>query len=186
MTQTVFSPGAPAWFRQANRGLDGVASLFQAVAVAMLAAMLAINLANIIIRNVGLPSLLWVSPWTGLLMVWSVFLAFYVMYRRHQDIVLMILVGRFGDRGIKLSRILTALAGLLLVGVLLVEAPQILKRQRGTLELIGLTRYSLSIPLLLSSAFLLLHFLLDLVGIFRGWNAPKAPEVTAPQGDPQW
>ena len=164
--------GGPGWFRGVDRVLDAIASLFQTAAEAMLTFMLLANLANIILRNLGEPSLLWVSPWTGVLMVWSVFLAFYVMYRRHLDIALTILVGRFGQRGMKLSRGLTAVVGLLVVGILVAEAPQILARQRGTMEIVGLTRYWLSVPLIASSAMLVIHFLVDLVALFAGWAAP--------------
>ena len=61
----------PAWFRGANRLLDGAAGLFQTAAELLLTVMLVINFANIVLRNIGQPSLLWVSPWTLVLMVWA-------------------------------------------------------------------------------------------------------------------
>lgn len=169
MTHTSPARTRPPWFRAIQRFLDVVAGLFQTVAEALLAIMLVINFANIVTRNAGLPSLLWVSPWTGVLVVWAVFLAFYVMYRHHLDIALTIVTQRFGRSGIRLSRLLTALAGLLVVGILLAEAPQILTRQRGNMEMVGLTRYWLSVPLLASALMLALHFLADLVGVLAGW-----------------
>lgn len=173
MNASVSTRRGPHWFRLVDRVLDGMTTVFQRAAEGLLAVMLAINIANIILRNIGQDSLLWVSPWTQVLMVWSVFLAFYVMYRRHLDIVLMIVVGRCGRIGLKLSRILTALAGLLVVGVLLAEAPQIIARQRGTMDLIGLTRYWLSLPLLASAVMLCLHFLVDLVALLAGWASDE-------------
>lgn len=175
MNPTVSARRGPPWFRLIDTLLESVASLFQFIAGSFLAIMLVINIANIILRNIGQPSLLWVSPWTQVLMVWSVFLAFYVMYRRHLDIVLLIVVRRFGHVGLILSRTLTAFVGLVVVGILLAEAPQILARQRGTMDLIGLTRYWLSIPLLISSFMLCLHFLSDLVALFAGWANEDAP-----------
>lgn len=174
MTPTVSTRRGPAWFRVIDRLLDGVATGFQTVAEALLAIMLVINFINIILRNAGIPSLLWVSPWTGVMMVWAVFLAFFVMYRRHLDIVLMIVIARCGRIGLKLSRVLTALAGLLVVGVLLAEAPQIFARQRGNMEMIGLTRYWLSVPMLASALMLMLHFLSDLVAVLAGWATDEA------------
>jgi TRAP-type C4-dicarboxylate transport system permease small subunit len=163
------NPG-PKWFRVVDQVLDRIASMFQAVSGGFLAIMVVINLGNIILRNLGQPSLLWVSPWTGLLMVWSVFLAFYVMYHRNLDIVLMIVIERFGQIGLKFSRLLTALAGLLVVGVLLAEAPQIFARQRGAMELIGLTRYWISVPMLASALMLTVHFVFDLIALATGWS----------------
>ncbi|MFV0246311.1 MAG: TRAP transporter small permease, partial [Qingshengfaniella sp.] len=171
MTAHATAPRGPGWFRIVDRVLDSVAGLFQTSAEIMMAIMLVINMANIVLRNIGQPSLLWVSPWTGVLMVWAVFLAFYVMYRRHLDIALMILVKRFGPGGMRMARGLTAVAGLIVAGILLAEAPQILRRQRGTMELIGLTRYWLSIPLLMSCAMLILHFLAELCALCAGWSA---------------
>ncbi|MAU48338.1 MAG: TRAP transporter small permease subunit [Rhodobacteraceae bacterium] len=165
----------PAWFRGANRLLDGAAGLFQTAAELLLTVMLVINFANIVLRNIGQPSLLWVSPWTLVLMVWAVFLGFFVMYRRHLDIVLGLVIDRLGPFGRRMARVLTALAGLAFTLILLAETPQILARQRGTMELIGLTRYWLSLPLLASAAMLTLHFLTDLIGVLAGWADDDAP-----------
>ena len=108
-------------------------------------------------------------------MVWAVFLGFFVMYRRHLDIVLGLVIDRLGPFGRRMARVLTALAGLAFTLILLAETPQILARQRGTMELIGLTRYWLSLPLLASAAMLTLHFLTDLIGVLAGWADDDAP-----------
>ena len=177
----------PSWFRVVDRVLDCIAGIFQAVAGSFLAIMVTINLVNIILRNLGQPSLLWVSPWTGLLMVWSVFLAFYVMYYRNLDIVLMIVIQRLGVIGLKFSRLLTALAGLLVVGILLAEAPQIFARQRGTMELIGLTRYWISVPMLASAFMLCIHFVVELVALAAGWSRLNhSADISAIQEASQW
>jgi len=187
MIDLISANHGPRWFRAVDRVLDLVAGMFQAVAGSFLAIMVTINLANIILRNLGQPSLLWVSPWTGLLMVWSVFLAFYVMYHRNLDIVLMILVQRLGPVGLKFSRLLTALAGLLVVGVLLAEAPQIFARQRGTMELIGLTRYWISAPMLASAFMLSIHFVVDLIALATGWSRlSNSAETPANPEASQW
>ena len=163
-------PGAPKWVRTVDAILDGAATVFQGGAMLLLVLMLAFNFANILLRNAGADSLLWVSPWTGVMMVWSVFLAFYVMYRRRLDIELMILIDRFGRRGRLFSRVLTGIAGLVVAGILLAEAPQIFARQRGNMEIVGLSRYWLSVPMLASSLMLLIHFIFDLICIPAGWS----------------
>jgi TRAP-type C4-dicarboxylate transport system permease small subunit len=179
MAPSVLLRSGPPWFRFLNRILDGAAALFLAMAVAMLAFMLAANFANIVLRNSGHPSLLWVSPWTAVLMVWSVFLVFFVMYRRRLDIELTIVVDRLGRHGPAIARGLTASVGLVIAGVLVAEAPQILTRQRGTMEIVGLTRYWLSVPLLASSALLVLHFLAELAALAFGWTVGR-PAGSAP------
>lgn len=87
----------------------------------------------------------------------------------------MVVMGRFGHIGVKLSRILTAIAGLVVVGVLLAEVPQVLTRQRGAMDLIGLTRFWLSVPLIASALMLFVHFLFDLVALLAGWADDETP-----------
>ena len=41
--------------------------------------------------------------------------------------------------------------GYVVAGILLAEAPQIFARQRGNMEIVGLSRYWLSVPMLASS-----------------------------------
>lgn len=184
MTVTVSPRCGPLRYRQIDRLLDGTAILFQTLAEALLAMMLFANLTNIVLRNAGQDTLLWVQPATQMLMVWCVFLAFFVMYRRHLDIVLTLVIERFGQTGLKLSRALTAVAGLIVVGVLVAEAPQIVARQRGNMEVIGLTRHWLSIPLIASSLMLCIHFVSDLIGLAAGWH--KADEAAGDAEATQW
>ena len=87
---------APGWLGAFDAGMDRLASITLAGAELMLAAMLVINILNVALRNLGLGSLLWVAPWTGFLMVWCVFLAFFAIYRRGMDITLGFFVNRFG------------------------------------------------------------------------------------------
>lgn len=61
-----------------------------------------------------------------------------------------------------------------MVGLIALETPQILTRQVGVIELVGLQRYALSVPLLVSSALLVLHFLSEIVSIVLG-HASIAP-----------
>lgn len=79
---------APGWLGPVDRLMDGIATVMLTGAEILLALMLALNLVNIVMRNFGFGSLPWVSAWTGVMMVWCVFLAFFPMYRRGMDITL--------------------------------------------------------------------------------------------------
>jgi TRAP-type C4-dicarboxylate transport system permease small subunit len=161
---------APDWLRRFDGVMDRLAGLTLAGAELLLAAMLVINMANVALRNLGLGSLLWVSPWTGFMMVWCVFLAFFAIYRRGMDITLGFFVSRFGPGPNRIFQMIAAFCGLLVCSILVIETPQILARQRGVLELIGLQRYWLSVPMLVSSAFLVVHFAVEFVALAAGWR----------------
>jgi TRAP-type C4-dicarboxylate transport system permease small subunit len=184
-SETTTRKGAamPPLFRVANRCLDAASDVFAVITELMIFAMLAINAANLIIRNLGGNSLLWVWPWTSTLMVWSVFLAFFVMYRRDMDISLTFFVQRFSPATKKILKIMADVIGLAVVLVILLETPQILQRQRGVIELVGLQRYWLSVPLILSSLLLFFHFALQGLSLVLGYQ--KA-EFVEEDGSNQW
>jgi TRAP-type C4-dicarboxylate transport system permease small subunit len=161
---------APNWLRHFDGVMERLAAITLGGAELLLAAMLVINMANIALRNLGFGSLLWVSPWTGAMMVWCVFLAFFAIYRRGMDITLGFFVSRFGPGPNRIFQMIAAACGLLVCTVLVIEAPQILARQRGVLELVGLQRYWLSIPMLVSAALLVVHFAVEFVALAAGWR----------------
>ncbi len=169
-------PPKPYLLRLLDRILDGAAVVSQTCAEILVGIMLLINIVNVASRNLGGPSLLWVWPWTATLMVWSVFLAFYVMYRRNMDISMSFLVERLAPVWQKAATIMAHLCGLIVTGLITLEAPQILARQVGVIELVGLQRYALSVPLLISSALLVVHFLSEIVSILMGHSSIAPPE----------
>lgn len=169
---------APDWLRGFDRGMDQLAAVTLVGAELMLGAMLAINLLNIAVRNLGLGSLLWVAPWTGFLMVWCVFLAFFAIYRRGMDITLGFFVNRFGPGPNRVFQLISALCGLLVCAVLVLELPQILARQRGVLELVGLERYWLSVPMVFSAGLLSVHFLVEALALALGWRSATIADET--------
>lgn len=181
--KTTKMEGDNALLAKLNNVLDLVASGFVILIEIMLAFMLLSNTANILLRNLSGQSLLWVGPWTTTLMIWSVFLAFFVIYRRNMDIALTFLVERVSAGILRLLTALSGLVGIVVVSVVLVELPQILTRQRGIIDVVGIQRYWLSVPLLISSAFLVLHFLLQLVEIVV---SRKAPSVQSGEEINQW
>jgi TRAP-type C4-dicarboxylate transport system permease small subunit len=158
-----------------NRGIDlgeaflGYAErLFLALANLCLAAMLAINAANILWRGATGQNLNLVWPWTTLLFVWMTFFGFFVIYRRATDITVDYFVDLMGHKALVATRLLSDIITVGLMGLLLIEAPRTLASQVGDMELIPLQRYWLSVPLFLSAALVAVHFFLDLIKALIG------------------
>lgn len=143
-------------------GLAGAERAFLFGANGLLLGMLAINLANILSRLLFDKGIIWVFPWTGVMFVWAIFLAFYVIYRRGQDITIDILTRRLAPRAQAATEIFVALAVLLLMGLLLAQVPVLVPKQVGRIDLVGIQRYWLSIPLFVSCMLIALDFALRL------------------------
>ena len=71
-----------------NRGLALFEKLFLWTACLCMTSMLVLNIANLLVRNISGKGIVWVWAWTGVLFIWSVFLAFFVLYRRNLDVTL--------------------------------------------------------------------------------------------------
>jgi TRAP-type C4-dicarboxylate transport system permease small subunit len=156
-----------------DRYLLGAERLFLGIANLLLAAMLAINIANILWRGTSGRSLNFVWPWTTLLFVWMTFFGFFVIYRRAKDITVDYFVDRIGERARVITRFLSGLITVGLMVLLLMEAPRTLASQVGDMELIPLERYWMSVPLFLSAALVALHFLVDLMKAANGIPEPR-------------
>jgi TRAP-type C4-dicarboxylate transport system permease small subunit len=128
-----------------------------------MAIMLVANIVNLALRNITGSGLVWVWAWTGVLFVWMTFFAFFVIYRRHVDITVEIVVLRFSRFVQFLFRLFVDLLALGVMGVILVESPRIFTSQVGVLDFVGLERYVLSIPLIASCVLIALQFLYDLI-----------------------
>jgi TRAP-type C4-dicarboxylate transport system permease small subunit len=163
--------------------LGWVERVFLATSCGCIAIMLAINIANLVVRNFAGRGIVWVWPWTGVLLIWSVFLTFYVLYRRRLDITVEYFIDRMSENGRRTTRILVDVCGLIMMGVILIEAPQIISRQVGVLDFVGLERYALSIPLIASAFFIAIEMALD---IFRVVATPKAPPPSTEAELPRW
>lgn len=151
-----------------ERFLAHAERLFLALANAALAIMLSINIVNIFWRGIVGQNLNFVWPWTTLLFVWMTFFGFFVIYRRGKDITVDYFVDLLGERARCATRVLSGLITVGLMGLLIFEAPRTLASQVGDMELIPLQRYWMSVPLFLSAALIVLHFLLDLCKVLRG------------------
>jgi TRAP-type C4-dicarboxylate transport system permease small subunit len=169
----------PALIEALERALGECERLFLALANLCLAIMLFANMANIASRALFDKGIIYVFPWSIVLFVWMTFLGFFVVYRRGKDITVDFLIDRIGARARVASRLLVDVLVIGLMLVMLIQAPHIVRSQVGTIEMVGLQRYSMSIPLFVTAALIALDFLLDAVGALMG-----RPERThRPVGD---
>lgn len=165
-----------------GRWLGLVEKVFLWAACVCMTSMLVLNIANLLVRNLSGRGIVWVWAWTGVLFIWSVFLAFFVLYRRNLDVTLDFFLQRLPPR-LKLAvRLLSGLCAIAMMLVIVLQTLQVFQRQVGVMDFIGLHRYVLSIPLLLSSLMILIHFLNDMLLAFV---RPDLEPVAAPEV-PKW
>lgn len=148
--------------------LKAAERLFLVLANSCLALMLLMNIFNIGWRAITDRNINFVWPWTGLLFVWMCFFGFFVIYRRSHDITVDFFVDLIGPKARHFTRIMSDLIIVGLMTLLLIEAPRTLESQVGSMELIELERYWMSVPLFISAALVGLHFLRDLIGAISG------------------
>jgi len=129
---------------------------FLFVANALLAAMLAANIVNILVRGIFDRGIVMVFPWTMVLFVWSVFLGFFVVYRRSQDITIGFFVERLSRRGQRAAALAVNIVVIAMTGFFVSQAPRVLSMQQGIIGMIELPRFLLSIPFFVSSLLILL------------------------------
>ena len=164
-----------------NRGLGRVETLFLWAACLCMTGMLALNIANLLVRNFTGKGIVWVWAWTGVLFIWSVFLAFFVLYRRNLDVTLDFFLQKMPP-ALKLGvRLLSGLCAIAMMLVIVLQTGQIFKRQVGVMDFVGLHRYVLSIPLLLSSFMILIHFANDMLLAVVRPDVAKAAEPEVPK-----
>ena len=151
-----------------DRALGICERLFLALANACLAVMLVANMANIASRALFDKGIVLVFPWSVVLFVWMTFLGFFIVYRRGKDITVDFLIDRLGDGARMASRLLVDALVIGLMLVMLYQAPHIIRSQVGTIEMVGLQRYSMSIPLFVTAALIAVDFLLDMTKALLG------------------
>ncbi len=143
-------------------GLARLEILFLRLANACLAVMLVANMVNIVIRMATDRGMLWVFPWTTVLFVWCSFIGLFVVYRRGTDITVDYFYERLGGVGRTALRIFADLVVIAVLMAILVVAPKVLVTQKGDIELTGLSRWMLSVPLFVSSFLIVVDVALDL------------------------
>jgi TRAP-type C4-dicarboxylate transport system permease small subunit len=152
-----------------ERALASCERLFLAIANLCLAVMLVANMANIASRALFDKGIIYVFPWSIVLFVWMTFFGFFVVYRRGKDITVDFLIDRLGDRARLASRLLVDVLVIGLMLVMLAQAPHIIRSQVGTIEMVGLERYSMSVPLFVTAALIALDFALDMIKAMLGY-----------------
>jgi TRAP-type C4-dicarboxylate transport system permease small subunit len=151
-----------------DRALCLCERLFLGLANLCLAIMLVANMANIASRALFDKGIVYVFPWSIVLFVWMTFFGFFVVYRRGKDITVDFLIDRLGDRARLASRLLVDVLVVGLMLVMLAQAPHIIRSQVGTIEMVGLERYSMSLPLFVTAALIALDFTLDMIKALTG------------------
>jgi|TARA_B100000959_G_scaffold225124_1_gene239167 TRAP-type C4-dicarboxylate transport system permease small subunit len=155
-----------------NRLLGVCERLFHVLANACLAAMLGLNIVNIALRAITDKGITWVFPWTVVLFVWMTFFGFFVLYRKHRDITIDFIVDRLGAWAHFASRLLVNGIVLVLMSVMLWHAPTIYEQQVGTIEMVGLERYTMSTPLFVSCVLIFINFVIDTIYAVAGRQEP--------------
>jgi TRAP-type C4-dicarboxylate transport system permease small subunit len=182
------SEGAAPWLQAVGRAVESVLAAcekaFLAAANILLLTMLAINLVNILSRFILDLGIIWVFPWTRVMFVWMVFLGFFVIYRRGKDITVDFVVGFMGEGGRRAVRVFVALMVIGLLSLILLQAPTLLPRQVGRLDMVGIQRYWLAVPFYVSTALILAQFLLDLARALRLAPEADAAAETGPARGP--
>ena len=154
-----------------DRFLGVCERVFHVLANACLAIMLIINILNVAKRAVFDVSIQWVFAWSVVLFVWMTFIGFFVVYRKNKDITVDFVIDRLGQKAKFASRLLVNVIVIGLMVIMLVHAPKIIASQVGEIEMVGLERYAMSVPLFVSCALILLNFVVDTAHAFRGNGA---------------
>ena len=168
-----------ALIRALDRFLGVWERVFLLLANGCLAAMLVANMINMAVRAVFDTSFVQVWPWTMLLFVWSIYLGFYVLYRRSMDITVDFLVSRLTDAARRRIQLLVHLLIIGFMAVMVLATWQYLPLQAGVLELVRLPRWVQSVPLLASCILIFLNAVVQAADLMVSGNAPRLRAATA-------
>lgn len=167
--------------------MDGICTLFLFLANASLALMLVGTAATIVLRPFDV-SFYWIWPWTMQVFVWMSFFGFYVIYRKNKDIAVDFLIRKFGDGAMTVTRYFVAAVTIIVTGLMLIEAPGVLASQIGDIEGVitpwgtELERYTLSVPLFVSTFLVFLNACLDVVKAIGGVPEELQSHSLDPEG----
>lgn len=141
-----------------------------------LLAMLGLTTATIALRPMGLAPY-WMWPWTMVFFIWLSFFGFFALYARLKDVRITFVAERLGPKGMAVTRLLSDVVALFLVGMLLMQLPAVLATSTGVYD--GavlpsgreLPRLVLSAPLFLSAALIAMTAAIDLAKM--GFGLPE-------------
>ena len=160
--------------------LAKIETVYLYLANGLLFAMFGLNLANILSRSIFGKGIVWVFPWTNVLFVWMVFLGFYLMYRRGQDISIDILVRRLPQPLYNAVALFVHLAILTFLTIILMQFRVVMEQQVGNLEMVGIERYWLSVPFFVSCVLVMVQFILQILYIIY----PQGADTEKTGGEP--
>lgn len=158
--------------RALDRFLEFADRVFLVLANGCLAVMLVGNMINMAARAVFDTSFVQVWPTTMLLFVWSIYLGFFVLYRRGKDVTVTFLVSRLSPAASHRIQLLVNLLIVAFMAVMVVGTWRYLPMQAGVQELIGVPRWVQSVPLLASSALILLNAVVQVADLLVSGDAP--------------
>jgi TRAP-type C4-dicarboxylate transport system permease small subunit len=147
--------------------------LFLIMANGCLAVTVIANAVNILWRGILDEGIVLVWPWSMTLFVWAAFLGFFVLYRRKNDVVVLILLQVLSARHQRTLVAITHLCIFAIMALMVAIAPTRIANQAGIIELVDLPRYVLSIPFFLSCFFIALD---SIVQVYRVVDGGKNPE----------
>lgn len=155
-----------------DRFLDRCEILFRNAANLALLIILGVSALNMGSRALLGQGVVWAFPVILAFFIWMTFLGFYPIYRTNKDIAVYFFVMRMPEWIRRAVWMFVNLSALVLLFVILREAPDLLRRQVGNLEMIGIQRYWLSVPFFASCALIALHYANDLLHALRGGPEP--------------
>ena len=141
--------------------------VFTVLANTCLAVLLASNAVNIFSRAILNQAISWVFPWSMVLFVWMVFFGFYVFTRRGRSVSVDFIVNNVSGVSRKTIQLFINAVVLCVLAAILYTTPDNLGRQVGVIEMVGLQRYTLSIPFFASCALVCLNAIADSARILR-------------------
>ena len=157
-------------------GLAMAEKVFLAIANVLLLAMLAINFVNIASRLLFDVGIIWVFPLTNVMFVWVIFFAFFVIYRRGQDVAIDVITRRLPARVQALIQMFVSVVVIGLMAIVLAQAPTLIPRQVGMIDLIGIQRYWLSVPFFFSCTLIIVQFALHFATALAALRTGASPE----------
>ncbi len=151
-----------------DRTLLVLRNMFLIGANILLILMLAANSVNILWRAVAGKAFNAVFPWTMMGFVWLVFLGFYVFVYDRRDVAVDIVLKYLPTRQRQFVTLIAMLISVTLLCVILGSLPDVLRTQADRIDMVGLPRFSMVLPLFASTALVLVILLRRLPELLSG------------------
>lgn len=163
-----------------DRILLSLRHVFLTCANLLLLAMLVANAVNIAWRALLGTAFNWVFPWTMMAFLWMVFIGFYVFVHDRRDVTVDVIVKRFPQVLRRLCAVLAVVVPVAMLVVLLGTIPAVLQSQADRIDMVGLPRFSITLPLFASAALVLVVTLRRAPELWAG--LPQTDHAHPPEG----